>query len=121
MPGNNSQIYELWMTIQDIIGRASLWPYLIRRYFWTPHLKLWQRTVVAAFVYVNGLNPQIFMEWAELLHLGRDSAAYRHFHYLFDTFESEPRRYNLYAYNITNNRYEYLDGTVRLYVNRSQR
>ena len=24
MPGNNSQVYELWMTIQDIIGRASL-------------------------------------------------------------------------------------------------
>ena len=53
MTGNNSEIYELWMTIQDIIGRARLWPYLIRRYFGTPHLKLWQRTVVAAFVYVN--------------------------------------------------------------------
>ena len=33
MPGNNSQVYELWMTIEDIIGRANLWPYLIRRYF----------------------------------------------------------------------------------------
>ena len=72
-------------------------------------------------MYLNGLNPQIFMEWAELVHLGSDSAADRHFHYLFDTFESEPGRYNLYANNITNSRYEYLDDTVPLNVNRTQR
>ena len=118
---NNRRIYELWMTIQDIVGRASLWPVSIRRYFWTQNLKLWQRTLVAAFVFINGLNPQIFMEWVEVLHLASDSAAVRHFQYLLSSFESNPRRYNLYGYNISNNRYEYLDGRVRVYVNKSQR
>ena len=29
----NREIYQLWMTIQDIIGPANLWPRKIRRYF----------------------------------------------------------------------------------------
>ena len=98
---NNRQIYECWMTIQDIIGRASLWPVSIRRYFWTPNLKLWQRTLVATFVFINGLNPTDFMDWVELLHFCSDSEAIRHFEYLFSTFESNPRRYNLYGYNVS--------------------
>ena len=80
---NNRRIYELWMTIKDIVGRASLWPVSIRRYFWTQNLKLWQRTLVAAFVFINGLNPQIFMEWVEVLHLASDSAAFDIFNIFF--------------------------------------
>ena len=34
-------------------------------------------------MYINGLNPEIFMDWARLLHLGRYQAAYRHFEQLF--------------------------------------
>ena len=115
----NRRIYEFWMTIQDIIGNARLWPISIRRYFWTPNLRFFHRTLVAAFVYVNGLMPEIFMEWARLLHLCRDQAAYRHFEQLFSAFEH--RRYNLYAYNVTNNRYEYIEGRVRVYVNKGKR
>ena len=74
---------------------------------------------MAAFVYVNGLNPEIFMEQARLLHFGRDQAAYRHFEQLFSAFEN--RRYNLYAYNVTNNSYEYIDGRVGVYVNKGKR
>ena len=111
----------MWMTIQDIVGRASLWPVSIRRYFWTQNLNVSQRTLVASFVFINGLNPQIFMKWVEVLNLASDSAAVRHFQYLLSSFESNPRRYNLYAYNVSKNRYEYLDGRVRVYVNKSQR
>ena len=32
---NNRQIYKCWMTVQDIICRASLWPVSITGYFWT--------------------------------------------------------------------------------------
>ena len=46
--------------MQDIIGDAGKWPKLIRRLFWTENLKHFQRCIVAAFVYVNGLDPDIF-------------------------------------------------------------
>ena len=114
------QIYRLWMTIQDIVGEASLWPVLIRRLFWTPNLIHWHRILICTFVYVNGLNPEIFFEWVNLLQLGRDSAAYRHFRALFRLFENG-RNYTLYAYNVTNNSYEYLNGNVRFYTHKSKR
>ena len=109
------------MIVQDVIDPTHHWPCAIRRYFWTQHLRGWHRTLTAVFVFTNGLNPQIFIEWAHLLNLGRDSEAYRHFEYLFPAFERNPRRYNLYGYNVTNNQYEYLDGTVRLYLHKSNR
>lgn len=116
---NNRSVYEKWMVIQDIIGDAKLWPIRIRRLFWTQNLKHFDRIILAAFVYVNGLNPVIFLEWARLLKLGRDEAAYRHFDNLLRLYEI--RNYTLYAYNVSNNRYEWLDGSVRQYVHRSLR
>ena len=115
----NRQIYELWTDIQDIIGSASLWPYRIRRLFWKQGVQHLDRILLATFVLVNGLNPEVFMEWARLIGLGRDGAAYRHFEALFRLLPE--RNYTLYAYNITNNRYEYLDGSVRHYTHASER
>ena len=83
-----------------------------KKIFLDPTLKIMAKDSRNSVRVCKWIESTIFMEWAELVHLGSDSAAYRHFHYLFDTFESDPRLYNLYAYNITNNRYEYLDGTV---------
>ena len=114
----NRMIYELWMDIQDIIGSASLWPHRIRRLFWKQGVKHFERILLATFVLVNGLNPVVFMEWARLVGLGNDGAAYRHFDALFRLLPD--RNYNLYAYNITTNRYEYIDGRVRLYVHASE-
>lgn len=116
----NRQIYNLWTSIQDIIGPANLWPVNIRRYFWTANLNHFQRILVCTFVYVNGLNEVIFLEWASLLKLGRDSAANRHFEALFRLFHAG-RNYTLYAYNVSNNRYEYLNGTIHTYTHKSKR
>ena len=116
----NREIYQLWMTIQDIIGPANLWPRKIRRYYWTPNLIHFERILICTFVYVNGLNPEIFFEWVALLNLGRDRAANRHFNALFRLFEAG-RNYTLYAYNVTRNRYEYLNGTVHIYTHKSKR
>ena len=121
MASNNRNriIYHLWMDIQDVIGPARLWPYRIRALFWTRNLNHFQRILIAAFVWVNGLNPVIFMEWAALMHLCRDRIATNHFIALFRLFESV--NYRLYAYNVTMGRYEYLDGQVRTYVHRTRR
>ena len=110
-----------WIDIQDKIGRATVWPVNIRRLFWTQNNTHFKRILVSAFVYVNGLNPEIFMEWVELIGLARDRAALNHFRALFNLFERGSYSTSLYAFNITNNRYEYLDGSVRRYVNRAQR
>lgn len=116
----NREIYEKWTIIQDIIGDAKHWPFSIRRLFWTKHIKHWDRLLLTAFVYVNGLNPDIFLEWAYLLELGRDSAAYKHFESLLK--EQYPNKsYKLYAWNVTNRRYEYIDGSVRHYLHASIR
>lgn len=109
MATRNQQIFALWREMQDIIGEANLWPRRIRRYFWTKNLKHWERCLVSAFVYINGLNPVVFMEWANLFGLCRDRAAVCHFEALFRLYEAG-RNYRLYAWNVSTKRYEYLDG-----------
>ena len=76
---------------------------------------------MCAFVYVNGLNSELFFEWSELLQLGGDRPARNHFRALFKCFENGNCSRSLYAFKVTNNRYEYLGGTVRRYVNRQRR
>ena len=116
----NRQIYESWRDIQEIIGEASKWPAKIRRSFWIPGAKHFDRILLVTFVIVNGLNPEMFMDWARLIGLGNDEAAYRHFSALFKILP-EKNYSGLYAYNVTQNRYEYLDGRVRHYTHASKR
>ena len=115
----NREIYEKWVEIQDLIGPASKWPFLIRKLFWQQNIKHFERLLVAAFVYVNGLNPLIFLEWARLNSLCTDENGYKQFEDLFKLFDD--RKYKLYAYHVGNNRYEWLDGTVRQYTHASRR
>ena len=121
MTSRKRQICLQWTLIQDIIGPAKLWPHKIRNLFWTKNLQHFDRLIVCAFVYVNGLNPELFFEWTELLELARYRPARNHFRAIFKYFYNGNCSRSLYAFNVTNNRYEYLDGTVRRYVNRQNR
>jgi len=106
--------YVLWSDIQDIVGPASAWPRRIRRYFWTRHLSHFERVLTATFVWVNGLNPEVWYDWCELKgFFSRGSAHYRHYQQLFQYFR-EGRRYKLWAWHVINHRYEWLDGTIRI-------
>ena len=40
-------------------------------------MRHFQRILIATFVYVNGLNPVIFMEWADQLNLARGKESIR--------------------------------------------
>ena len=111
---------NLFLEIQDIIGPASLWPAIIRRIFSRTNLKHFDRIMYATFCYVNGLNPEVAMEWAMTRGLCRDTAAENHLKALFKLFDNG-RKYKLYAFNVAMRRYEYLDGTVRTYVHKSER
>lgn len=76
-------IYEKRMLIQDLIGDARLWPRRIRRQFWKMNIKHFERILTAALVYVKGLNPELFLEWAFLMRLCRDVSVYAHFRAFF--------------------------------------
>jgi hypothetical protein len=95
---------EIWTDIQDVIGRALLWSVYIRRLFWTPGFNHFELILVCTFVYGNGLNLEVFLEWARLLNFGGDAAAYRHFETLFRLFGH--RNYTLCAYNVCTGEYE---------------
>ena len=116
----NTEIYRLWTSIQDIIGPAPQWPHLIRRLFWTKNLKHWDRILVCTFCFINGLNPLVLEEWAVLIGMCSNRSAINHMRALLRLFEGG-RNYTLYAWNVSNRRYEYLDGRVGLYTHRSRR
>jgi len=61
-----SALHILWAEIQDIIGPASRWPRHIRRNFWATHLTHWDRICMAAFMWINGLNPKVYHDWCDL-------------------------------------------------------
>ena len=64
---------------------------------------------VAAFVWVNGLNPEVFYDWCFLRGIfAPGSDHHRHFIHLFNYFE-ESRNYNLRAWNISTSRYKFLE------------
>jgi len=107
--------YQLWTDIQDIVGPASFWPQRIRRNFWTRELSHIDRVLTAAFIWVNGLNPEVYYDWCELKQFfRRGSATHRHFQQLFAYFR-QGRRYRLWSWHVLNRRHEWLDGTVRIY------
>ena len=64
----NRIISEKWELILDLVGGpVTLWPRLIRHLFWKRNLKNIERFKVACFIWVNGLDPEIFYEWAALV------------------------------------------------------
>ena len=101
------------MEIQDIIGNKSHWPRKIRKLFWNNDIKHFERILMATFVFVNGLNPVVYEEWLTLI--GVNEVKKRHILFLLNKFEENPDCYRLYAWNITNMRYEWLNGEVRHY------
>lgn len=59
-------LYLHWALMQDLIGDASTWPHKICRLFWSMKPNHWERVQMAAFVFLNGLDPKLFMEWWQI-------------------------------------------------------
>ena len=79
---------DLWHLIIDSIGPRNQWPNNIRPLFWKRGLTNVERFKICLFVYVNGLDPELFKEWCSMAHLLNDNEAWKHVNYLFDTFEN---------------------------------
>ena len=109
--------FILFDDICDIIGPSSEWPEKILKLSWTPNVKHWDKFILLTFVVVNGLNPKIFLEWIDVMHLARDESALNEFKSLLHTFTTKTSKWNrAYGYHILNHRYEYLTGEVKCYL-----
>ena len=112
----NRQIYNLFCDIQDIIGSKKDWPRRILAIFWSKKSAHWERKLLAAFLYVNGLNPVIFQEWATLRQ--NDVSDTSDIMQTLQRFEFINNNYKIYAWNVSMRRYEYLSGKPHLYQKR---
>ena len=84
--------YILWTDIQDIVGPVTYWPDNIRLFFWTRHLSHWEHIWMAAFVWVNGLNPEVYYDWCDLKRFFNcGSPTHRHYQQLFAYFRQGRR------------------------------
>lgn len=109
MSTRNKRIYDQWMVLQDIMGDAKLWPTKIRKYFWTlKNLTNWERKLTCVFVFINGLNPEIFLEWVDLI--DPNSAGRRYMESLLNKFEAHPSLYELYGFDVSTGHYHWLNG-----------
>ena len=62
-----SKLYQTWMDIIEIIGPLNKWPNGMRTRFWNEDPNHWDRIMLSAFVYVNGLNPEILLDWHNII------------------------------------------------------
>ena len=105
--------YILFDDICDIIGPSEEWPEGFLKLFWTRNLKHWDRFVLCCFIAVNGLNPEVFMEWVDVMHLASDYEAVREFKSLLNDFTNNASKWTrAYGYHVLNHCYEYVSGTV---------
>ena len=72
---------------------------------------------MSTFVAVNGLNPEIFLEWVDVMSLARDESALQEFKYFLNTFTKYSWKWDgAYAYNVLNHRFEFVNGAVKCYL-----
>lgn len=106
--------YKLYCEIQDIVGNASLWPRNIRLWFWKGATYT-QRPILVAFFYINGLNPELFMDWCAMSKMAKDESARAHYKHLFKSMEGGKHLQYLYGYNVTLGYYQTVSGKRHFY------
>ena len=115
----NRMVYLMWSELLNLVGPARKWPNKIRKYFWTQNLGNKERFEVACFIYVNGVNPEVYFEWAKLIgniH-ANNTKGWKDVRALFSKFDEteSPVLGKYWAFDVVNNRYEYLNGITRYY------
>ena len=66
------------------------------------------------FIFVNGADPELFLNWCYHMRLLRDISAIKHIRYLFTVF-TEHTQYDHYSsWNVINSRYECIQGSPQI-------
>ena len=63
------------------------------------------------FIFVNGADPEMFLNVCYHMRLLRDISAINHIRYLFRVFTDYTRYDHYYAWNVINERYECIHGS----------
>ena len=113
----SSDIVTLWYDILDIIGPVRNWPPSIRNLFFKNNLTHTEILKLATFGFVNGLNPDMLVDWCDKMNLHSNKKSRHDMIHLLVVFETDPDRYkHMYQYNVLWHRYEFLDGTIKYYL-----
>ena len=65
---------------------------------------------------VNGLNPEVFLEWIDMIGLAKNEASLTEFKSLLRTFTKNSSKWNkAYAYHILNHHFEFISGEIKCY------
>ena len=108
------EAYELFDLIADLIGNPAQWPSKIVSLWWSRNIKHLERMQVAAFAYVNCLDPVIFLEWCDIIGWARDANARIELASWIYSFDTNPEKWHsIYAYNVWWHRYEFINGVVK--------
>ena len=107
----------LWLDIQEIIGPVKNWPPRIRNLFFKEKASDYERLKLCAFCYINGLNPELFFEWAHYLKILKDDTAKRECTTWLHEFETNNIKWKrIYQYNVYYHRYEFIDGSIKFHM-----
>lgn len=105
----------LFNEIQDLIGPGSLWPPHILNWFFYgipvgEGVTIKKRPLLAAFCWVNGLNPEVLYDWCKMNYPRHTEDDILHYKWLFAAFDRGDLK-NMFAWNVSQGRSEYLNGT----------
>ena len=68
----NNELFNMWEHILDIIGPVMNWPPEIRNLFFQTNLTHVQVVKICTFANVNGLDPDLLVEWCDKMMLHKD-------------------------------------------------
>lgn len=106
---------ELLNVIQDNVGAFGIWPQKIKRLFNSAHLKHQDRFELTLFFFSNGLSHELLYAWLIKNNMLRDKAAVDHVGYLWQYFQRDENKNKFYTFDMTNMRWEYLDGKEKCF------
>ena len=93
------------------------WPPKIRDIFFKANLTHVEIVKISTFAYINGLDPDLLVEWCDKMKMHKDYKSWHDMIRLLATFETNPDRYkHMYQYNVFWHRYEFLDGTIKYHL-----
>lgn len=108
-PKPKNPILDRWTELQDVFGWTPKWPRHITQMFWeAPTYR--SRLSLMCFAWINAFDPELVIEWFYFVGELTPSRN-RHFHSILKDLESGKYNKVWYAYNMFEERHQYMDGS----------
>lgn len=103
-------IADLWAHIKDILTPVDMWPKGMRLLFWKEP-RYQDRLTLMCFAWVNGLDPELLIEWFRITGKLYKKDREQHFRSILKVLKTEPLKYKWWAYCLHSRRREFMDGS----------